>query len=184
MIKDELRKEIRTKRCELDEDTVRNSATAIWNRLKELKEFKNTSRIYVYHAFRNEVDTCNIIQYGFDHGIEICLPKIHDKTMDFYKITSYKQLKKGYMGILEPDETARKVELHHGIVIVPGTAFDNNCNRMGYGGGYYDRFLFKNPNLTKIGIAYDFQIFDTIPVESYDIPMDYVITENTTIKRD
>ena len=184
MIKDELRKEIRTKRCELDEDTVRNSATAIWNRLKELKEFKITSRIYVYHAFRNEVDTCNIIQYGFDHGIEICLPKIHDKTMDFYKITSYKQLKKGYMGILEPDETARKVELHHGIVIVPGTAFDNNCNRMGYGGGYYDRFLYKNPNLTKIGIAYDFQIFDTIPVESYDIPMDYVITETTTIKRD
>ena len=69
MIKDELRKEIRTKRCELDEDTVRNSATAIWNRLKELKEFKNTSRIYVYHAFRNEVDTCNIIQYGFDGQI-------------------------------------------------------------------------------------------------------------------
>ena len=184
MIKDELRKEIRTKRCELDEDTVRNSATAIWNRLKELKEFKNTSRIYVYHAFRNEVDTCNIIQYGFDHGIEICLPKIHDKTMDFYKITSYKQLKEGYMGIFAPDETTRKVELHHGIVIVPGTAFDNNCNRMGYGGGYYDRFLYKNPNLTKIGIAYDFQIFDTIPVESYDIPMDYVITETTTIKRD
>ena len=184
MNKDELRKDIRAKRCELDENTVKNSGTAIWNRLKELKEFKNSTRIYVYHAFRNEVDTSNIIQYGFEHNIDICLPKIHHKTMDFYKITSLEQLTEGYMGIFEPNEKARKVEFHHGIVIVPGTAFDKQCNRMGYGGGYYDRFLFKNPTLTKIGIAYDFQIFDTIPVESYDIPMDYVITENTTIKRD
>lgn len=184
MNKDEIRKEIRTKRCELDEPCVKESATAIWNRLKKIKEFKNTSRIYVYHAFRNEVDTGNIIEYGFNNGIDVCLPKIHDNTMDFYIITSYEQLSKGYMGIYEPNEKAIKLESHHGIVIVPGTAFDNECNRMGYGGGYYDRFLLKNPNLTKIGIAYNFQIFDKIPVESYDIPMDYVITENTTIKRD
>lgn len=184
MDKTTIRKSIQEKRLSLDYDTVKLHSSKIFNNLLKIKEFIKTDRIYIYCDFRNEVNTEMIIEYCLKNNIEVCVPKIIDKTMLFYQIKSLNELDIGYMGIREPKANSVSVNNHYGVVIVPGTAFDNNFNRMGYGGGYYDRFLSSNPNLTKIGIAYNFQILDTIPTEFHDIKMDYIVTNNNIIKRD
>lgn len=142
-------------------------------------EYINSSIIYVYKSIRNETDADFIINHALKNGKTVAFPRVSGDDLFFYKITSLNDLSAGYQGILEPEPNAENlIDTDNGIIFVPGVAFDKNCNRCGYGKGFYDRFLFKHPNLYKIGLAFSFQIFDDMECDSHDISLDAILTEN------
>nr|AIE94460.1 5-formyltetrahydrofolate cyclo-ligase [uncultured marine thaumarchaeote AD1000_46_C12]AIE94528.1 5-formyltetrahydrofolate cyclo-ligase [uncultured marine thaumarchaeote AD1000_46_F05] len=110
----------------------------------------------------------------------VSLPKVSDDTMVFRKIENVTKLEKGNFNISEPKENC-PIEENHDIILVPCIGLDNNGNRLGYGYGFYDKYLTKN-NPTKIALTYSKQIVKSIPTSKYDVKMDWVVTETDIIK--
>ncbi len=141
-------------------------------------------RIFVYISFGSEVDTIDFIKRMLEAGKEVYVPVCNTEslTMTASRITALKNLTKNRYGILEPDEiVACDAELD--VVIFPGAAFDKAGNRIGYGKGYYDKFISAlNYTPLKLGVCYDFQLLDEIPSEGHDVKMDIIITE--TLRRE
>lgn len=141
----------------------------------------------VYIDFRNEVETNLIIDDLLTQNKEVCIPISVPKTKEMILskiINPQKELIKGTYGILEPkEEYIRKVDPDTlDLIIVPGVAFDKDGYRIGYGGGYYDRFLDKLSKATpSIGIAFDLQILHKVPKDFFDHPVDFIVTEKEII---
>ncbi len=182
--KKEARQIVSIERKKMSEATCIERSGVIFDILITLSEFKQSKLLLIYSAIRNEVNTELLLNYAFDNNIRVALPRVIGSNMCFYEITGPNDLRNGYMGILEPIEGLPECISNEGVIIVPGNAFDQKCHRTGYGKGFYDRYLEKHPNLTKIGLAFDFQLFDELESDCYDIPMDYVITEKLIIKRE
>jgi 5-formyltetrahydrofolate cyclo-ligase len=148
----------------------------------------NAEHIALYLSVEKEVDTLAIIQQGWDLGKHIYLPKCHPeaKQLVFYRIESLDQLEVVYYGIPEPIpahcEKLRLEELE--LIIVPGLAFDQRGYRIGYGGGYYDRFLSHlTTEVDTLSLAFSFQVLkrqELLPNDSFDIPVDSIMTEQGT----
>ena len=109
-------------------------------------------------------------------GKYVAVPKVEGKKLVFYAIQGKKDLESGVMGIMEPKSSCLRIGDEFAPVIVPGIAFDREGHRIGYGGGYYDRFFDEEPDHPRFGIAYPFQLFDSLPAEAHDKGMDMVIT--------
>lgn len=145
-----------------------------WNKLKEYPV------IYLYCSFRSEFPTYELLAYFFGQNKEVLLPRIEEDktTMNFYPITSRSQLKEGYMGILEP-VTAEPSVLKEGLMFLPGLAFDSSNARLGYGGGFYDRFLERaarnQVSIYKVGLCFAEQMVEQVPRYEHDIRMDEII---------
>mgnify|MGYP000201497045 FL=1 len=97
--------------------------------------------------------------------------------MEFFEITGFSDLEPGYFGILEPREGCRRACCPESVILVPGAAFSRNGKRLGRGGGFYDRFLEREPKHKKIAAAYEYQMMETLPSEVHDVPVDMVVTE-------
>ena len=151
---------------------------AIFDRLVKQAIYTDAAEIYAYMDFRNEVMTTEFILRAWADGKRVAVPKVRGKEMDFFEIENFETLKDGYFGIREPDSTSAPVEWPNALMIVPGVAFDRKGHRLGYGQGFYDRFLEKRPGVYKAAVAFEFQLFDELPHEATDIPMQQVITEN------
>ena len=129
----------------------------------------NAKHIGIYCSTRGEVDTYGLMEHWFwDKDISIYTPKVTGETMDFFKISSFKDLSMGSFGILEPQTIGRIEPDELEVIIVPIVAFDKNKHRIGYGKGYYDRYL-KKTSARKIGIAFSFQEIDEILVDPFEI---------------
>lgn len=136
----------------------------------------NCNNILVYISTHCEVSMINLINELFKLKKNVYVPKVIGKDMKFYKIESFDNLLKSSFGILEP---INGVEYNYNlgdVVIVPGLLFDKYNNRIGYGGGYYDKFL-KDKNMYKIGVCFREFYVEKIECESHDIKMDLVVTE-------
>ena len=159
----------------------------IKDKVLSLPEYIENNNIYAYMSFGNEVDVRPIMEAGTLSRKNIAVPRVDGDSMFFHLLNNnsglFSGLVPGYMGIEEPDKTLPLFEEKNGIIIVPGVAFDRQCHRIGHGKGFYDRFLAKHPALIKIGVAFDFQIFDEIKSEEFDIAMDYIVTETQIISR-
>jgi 5-formyltetrahydrofolate cyclo-ligase len=167
-----------------DEYIVRNSEKII-NKLLKLELFNNAKTIMCYTNFKNEVITSEFIKYCLKIEKKVCLPKVNGDILIPYYINDFeKDLVKGSFGILEPISQNKKAELEDiDLVIVPGVVFDDFKNRIGFGKGFYDKFLINlDKRCFKIGLAFSFQILKSIPSTEYDIPMDLIITEKNIIK--
>ncbi|CAM3665213.1 5-formyltetrahydrofolate cyclo-ligase [Erysipelothrix urinaevulpis] len=139
----------------------------------ELEPFDS---IALFASFNHEVNLWPVIE-GLWKQKKIYLPRVNGKTMDFYRVQSREDLRESSFGILEPKEYCEIVcKTCIDIIVVPMLAFDLNLYRIGYGGGYYDRFL-KDYNGYALGIAYSFQAIDYIPIESHDVKCDNIMTE-------
>ncbi len=140
--------------------------------------FNNYDTFLVYISFNSEVGTSALIQYLLEHKKKVAVPFCCGKIMDFYFINSADELVEGKFGIPSVDiNKAEKAEsFDNTLCIVPAVSFDNNGNRLGYGGGYYDRFLSKN-NIPTVGLCYQRCISNIIPAEDNDIAIDYILTE-------
>ncbi len=137
--------------------------------------------VYIYVSYGSEADTRHLINALLKLPHRVAVPRVDGKEMEFYEIKDTKDLKPGYNGIPEPF-CGSPVLKCNGIMFMPGLVFDKAYGRIGYGGGYYDRYLYRHRdnNILKIGVAYSFQVLEkgSIQMEAHDIKPDIIITEN------
>lgn len=185
MEKNILRELIKRQRDNLAQPERKAFSEAIMGKIISLKSYENAKTIMCFASFGSEVDTLPLIKNIISEGKELVLPRVerrdNEKVLVLYKVTSLeKQLVKGVFGIMEPDPgKCEKADLSDiELCICPGVVFDKKGNRIGYGGGFYDKLLRSDEaRFAKIAVAFDLQIIDSIVPDSYDIPMDKVITE-------
>lgn len=172
MKKADIRKEMLTKRSCIEDREKKNSD--IMSRLLSLKAYKKAQTIMVYMSCRGEADTLKIIEKSIDDGKKLCAPVCIDKkTMVAKSFDDLSQLIKGAYGILEPvGDIVKNIDL----ILVPGVAFNENLHRIGYGAGYYDRFL-KETTAKSVGLFYEMQKAEFLADET-DVSLDIIITEN------
>ena len=158
----------------------------IFNELINTDLYKRSINIFIYISFSNEINTRSIIEKAFKDKKNVFIPKVYkdDKLMKAIKLNSIDELKKNSMGILEPIDDSNYIEKENiDLIVVPGVVFDKECNRIGYGGGYYDRYLKDiKSKKNKIALAYDLHIVDKIESEVHDIKVDYIITNTRALK--
>ena len=174
--KQDIRKHVLAVRNALTMEEWNEKSMQIFSKIIAHPFFLESEEIYCYIDFRNEVGTRRLIETAWKIHKKVAVPKIEGNEMQFYYIDSWDDVSVGRWGILEPSN-ARLAEGKSVLVIMPGSVFDINLNRIGYGGGYYDKYLSKHDEYTSIALAFEFQIFDSIPTEIYDIKPQCVITE-------
>lgn len=179
-----LRKEILSKRRHLGEEICQTFGRQFAERIADLDEYKDADTILCYASCKGEADTWTLIEKALKDGKRVALPRVTGPAeMHFYKITSMKDVAPGYYDIPEPLENCQE-EVFEGFLVVPGTAFDRQMHRMGYGGGFYDIWLkCHGSQVTACGLAYDFQLRNEIPFEKHDRMMDIVITPDEVIRK-
>lgn len=182
-MKSETRKSLIKHRDGMSRNEVENYSRKIFDFIINWDCFRTSNYIMLYHSFRNEVDTIDLIKYCLENSKTVILPKSIKEGFKLIpcRVNSLSELKKSNFGIYEPSgENVVDRELID-MVIVPGVAYDREGYRLGYGAGFYDRFL-ENYNGTKAGICYDFQLIDNVYKDEHDVRMDYLITERGIIK--
>lgn len=178
-LKEEIRQEILKKRLELDAAAWQSHTEAITRAVTSHDWFREATDIYCYIDCRKEAGTRQIIEEAWRLGKAVWAPKVRGAEMDFFEICSFDDLTCGGFGILEPEEGTAADGLD-GLVIMPGVAFDKERRRIGYGKGYYDRYLTAHPSLHTLAIAFDLQIIDEAPQDEGDIRPQVLITETMT----
>ena len=181
MLKSKLRKKILKIREKINKKDIYINFNQIIKILK--KEKINKKTIGGYYPVNFEVDDLTLLKKFENNGFKISLPVIKKNSqMDFYEWSFSSLLKVNKYGIPEPDS---KNIVYPNILLIPLVAFDKKLNRLGYGGGYYDRFidkLSKKKKIIKIGLAFSFQIIDRVPVNVYDQKLDYIVTNRYIVK--
>lgn len=142
--------------------------------------FLQAKEIYCYVDYQKEVSTKAIIEQAWLSGKRVAVPRINDCWMEFYYLTEFSQLEKGFCGILEP-KNCQKANDRHPLMIMPGAVFDLQCHRIGYGGGFYDKYLETHTDCITMALAFAFQVEKAIPFETYDICPNMIITEEGII---
>lgn len=178
--KKEIRAKILKMRQALPKEEVREKSLRIMRRIEETETFKNADNLLAYIDFRGEVATGTLIEKAWELGKKVYVPRVAGKEMEFYRIHSFEDLEKGAYGILEPKKECPVYEAGEGqttLAILPGSVFDKKKNRVGYGSGFYDRYFEKRKDICRIAAAYEMQIVEEIETEEFDLPADYVTTE-------
>ena len=181
--KKDIRKKIFAERKLHTDEQIKAMSRTITDKVTALPAFKNADRILVYADYNHEVMTRYIIEEAWKAGKEVAVPKVVGKDMIFYRLTDFSQLEPGYFGIPEPVR-GEIVKWEDALMVMPGVAFDPENNRVGYGGGFYDRFLEKHPDITRLAVAFDFQILDLVPTEPTDICPQIIVTQSKVYRRE
>ena len=154
---------------------------AIWKRLVELPAFQTASTALFYLTHGSEVDTLVMRQLARELGIAVACPRSSrgDHSMAFHLLASEDELSPGPYGIPQPLADAPLADLRSGcVVLVPGAVFDRKGNRLGFGEGYYDRWLAgPGRGLPTVGLAFQEQLTEAVPVQAHDIPVDWLLTD-------
>ena len=191
MDKKEVRREVTGKKKQMSEDQIASLSAELKERFCSLEAYKNASVIYAYMSYNQEVRTMPIIGQAWEDGKKIAVPlTINKEYMEFIYLESFEDLENGYMGIPEPkaallDEPERIADEKDVLILMPGLAFDRDCNRTGYGGGFYDKYLASHPGtrFTKVALCFDFQIYEHLEVEAHDEKMDMVVSNSAVYVR-
>ncbi|MCF7894475.1 MAG: 5-formyltetrahydrofolate cyclo-ligase [Candidatus Omnitrophica bacterium] len=185
--KQQLRKQMLAKLVGLAKNELRRRSKNVEAKLSSLSIYKNSEIIMFYYPIEGEVDIKGLVRKACLEK-KVCLPvtDLVNKSLRIFQINDIENdLVKGAFGIKEPNkEKAKELDINEiDTVIVPGLAYDYNKNRLGRGGGFYDRLLEKLPNSTKrVGVAFDFQILENLPVSPVtDQRVDLIVTEDKTI---
>lgn len=177
--KKEIRKKIFAERKLRTDEQIKAMSLKITERVTALPAFRNAGRILVYADYNHEVVTEYLIREAWKVGKEVAVPKVVGKDMIFCRLTDFSQLEPGYFGIPEP-VSGENADWPEALMIMPGVAFDRANHRIGYGGGFYDRYLEKHPRLERIAVAFSFQILPEVPTEPTDICPQIIVTEEET----
>lgn len=179
--KELLRTELKKKRDELTKRQQIEKSEKITYFLCESEEFKQSNNVFCYISYMNEVKTNSLINFIFKQGLTLFVPKvINSIEMIAIKLNSLSDLEPDNFGILTPKSGEILLEPVD-IAITPGIGFTKTGGRIGYGRGYYDRWFSKNLVKTKIGIAFEEQIVEKLPLEETDIPVDMLVTDKYVI---
>lgn len=179
--KSEIRKKILKIRDEYKISERHKLDRKIEDYLFSSEEYKTANNIFIYVSYKSEVYTRGIISDALSAKKIVYIPKMIQERMKLVKLNSLDDLKIDAFGIESVDSN----NYYEGLIdlaLVPGTAFDNLGNRIGYGKGYYDKFFFSKKVAIKFGIAYNFQVVKSIPSQDFDCPMDGLVTNKGIIR--
>ncbi|MFY4776338.1 5-formyltetrahydrofolate cyclo-ligase [Metabacillus sp. RGM 3146] len=185
MDKKTYRSRMREKLQQMDDFKYRDLSAAIQMKLEGLQDWKRASTVALTISSEREVDTNPLILNAWQQGKRVAVPKCipSSKGMVFRILTSYDELETVYFGLKEPIPS--KTELisqdHIDLAIIPGLVYDRRGFRIGYGGGYFDRWL-KNYKGASLSLAFSQQVVPQLPEESFDIPVQQIVTEDEVIK--
>ena len=184
--KKEIRSRLKKQRSLLGADECRSMSHEIYKRLIALELDRDYDNILLYSAIRNEVNTDEYFAYLINKAKKIYYPRVCGDEMSFYRVRSLDVLNCGSFNINEPDMTDEYTEADgRALMIVPGLGFSDTGYRIGYGKGFYDRYLSsftKRDTVTAVGVGYDFQLLGNVTFEDeYDVPLDGVITDKREV---
>ena len=175
MDKKALRAEIRAKKRAMTAQEIEEKSAALAKAFYETAEYKNAKTIYGYLPYNQEVRTTQMLAHALADGKQVAVPKVYGDEMKFILLSDLNQVAKGYAGIPEPIADGPVAADPTALVLMPGLAFDPEGHRLGYGGGFYDKFLATEPDHPTLALCYDFQMLPHLDTESYDIPVDRVL---------
>ena len=183
--KKEIRKRLLNIRKSIDKESRDGYDKSILEKIVSLEQYRKAAVILTYASYNGEADTYGIIERALKDGKKVACPVCELSTgeplLDFYYISSRNDLREGYKGIPEPDTGScvrtAKEDMDGALVIVPLVGYDDEGNRLGYGKGFYDRFLAANKSVYPVGIAYSCQRTEKLPVDRYDIKPGSILTE-------
>lgn len=172
-----LRRQMLARRRQINERERLFWDSRICGQVQALAAYRQADTILGYGACNGEADTWEILKGALTEGKRVALPRVTGpSSMDFYYIASLDELVSGFRGILEPGPRCQQMAAE-GFLLAPGAAFDKSLHRMGYGAGFYDRWLeIHGEYVTACGLAYDFQVLDCIPWEGHDRSLDMIVT--------
>lgn len=180
MLKKQIRSKMLKERKKLTPIVVNDKSMKIAEKVFDNVEFQCAGTVCVYISANNEVSTYSIIKKALDQGKTVCAPKVNldTLTMEMMEFVFYEDLVAGAYGILEPVAGRIIPPEEIDVIFVPGVAFSKDNYRIGYGAGYYDKYLVNiDKNVKKIGLGFDFQIVDCFDIDETDVQLDYVITD-------
>lgn len=181
-----MRKELLRHRKAISREVYEKGSANIVNTLLEQPEFLAAETVHCYVSMngRGEVDTHGLIKRMFSMGKEVVVPvtNFSDGTLSHIRLNSFGELEKNKWGVLEPQGGEGVSVEEFELVIVPMVGGDEQCNRIGYGKGFYDRFL-QHVACPTVGLIFEQNILPKLPVEKFDIPLDKIITEQRVIHR-
>ena len=175
--KKDIRKHVLKKRDCMSKEEWEESSRKIYEKVVSHPFFLNADTIYCYMNYRNEVDTRHIIKRAWELHKKVAIPKVDGDEMHFYYISDFTNLLEGYRGIQEP-KTKYPANDENALMIMPGVAFDKNRNRIGYGKGFYDKYLDKHPKFQTIARAFSCQITEEMKPDAFDYKPKIIITED------
>lgn len=180
MTKEEIRNLIRVEKRSLTKDRMDRAGEVVSEILETFPLYLEIDTIYCYASYNQELPTKRLIENALNAGKKVALPKVEGKNIRFYYINDFSQVATGYQNIPEPTANiiAAPTVDQPVLMLLPGLAYTMAGHRLGYGGGFYDRYLSKVADgaIYTCGIGYDFQVLKELPKESYDIPVEYLIT--------
>ena len=181
-----LRKEILARRDSIPVVVRKLKDRAIAELLFSLSEIQQSRTVFFFASFKSEVDTFSMIRRSLEEGKQVALPRVEGADLGLYLIKSLDELAPGYMQIPEPTVLTddRKVSIHDvDAAIVPGVAFDRSGNRIGYGGGFYDRLLagLEKP-VPVVAPAFEEQVIDSVPADPHDKKVSIIVTDRQEIR--
>ncbi len=175
MDKQALRKQIRDQKRAMTEEQIVSKSEALGHLFVASEAYKQAKTIYGYLPYNQEVRTTAMLQQALDDGKKVAVPKCYGDEMRFIYLDDLSKVEKGYCNIPEPIADGPIADDPTALVLMPGLAFDPQGHRMGYGGGFYDKFLAAEPNHPTLALCYDFQMLEHLETEAHDIPVDVVL---------
>lgn len=175
MNKTELRGYIRQRKREMTTAQIDAVSAQLAELFYQTPQYRQAKVIYGYLPYNQEVRTIPILERALADGKRVAVPKVYGDEMRFLYLTDLSQVSAGYAGIPEPVADGPVAAEKDALVLMPGLAFDREGHRIGYGGGFYDKFLAAEPGHPTVALCYEFQMVDQIPTDDYDIPVDCVL---------
>lgn len=175
MDKKTLRRQIAQQKRAMTAEEIVQRSTRLGVLFRQCQMYQRADTIYGYLPYNQEVRTVPMLQQAIADGKRVAVPKVYGDKMRFLYLTDLEQVAPGYAGIPEPIGDEPVAHDPKALVLMPGLAFDKQGHRMGYGGGFYDRFLSEEPEHPTVALCYDFQMVEDLPTEEFDIPVDCVL---------
>ena len=175
MDKKALRRSIREQKRAMTEEEITQRSEALGRLFLASPAYQAAKTIYGYLPYNQEVRTVPMLAQALRDGKQVAVPKVYGEDMKFILLTDLTQVAKGYAGIPEPIADGPIADDPTALVLMPGLAFDPQGHRIGYGGGFYDKFLAAEPNHPTLALCYDFQMLPHLDTEEFDIPVDTVL---------
>ncbi|NLU23652.1 MAG: 5-formyltetrahydrofolate cyclo-ligase [Clostridiales bacterium] len=184
MDKKELRQRIAAQKRVMTAEEIGRQSADLTEMFLACPLYKAARNLYAYLSYNQEVRTETILRRAQRDGKRIAVPKIIDGQMVFIWLDDLTAVKEGYCRIPEPLANSPVADDPTALVLVPGLAFDRSGHRLGYGGGFYDRFLQQEPHHPTVALGYDFQLIECVPADSHDRPVDIVLTYSDISKKE
>ena len=175
MDKKELRRTIRERKRAMTEEEIVSRSEKLGVLFSQSEAYKAAKTIYGYLPYNQEVRTIPMLEQALKDGKRVAVPKVYGDEMKFLYLDDLTQVEKGYAGIPEPIADGPVADDDTALVLMPGLAFDPAGHRIGYGGGFYDKFLAAEPNHPTLALCYEFQMLPVLDTEEHDIPVDTVL---------